>query len=73
MAVFNEVKAKKIQAILTTDDSVAIGILNAASDQGIKIPEELEVMSAMNTKLALMARPELSSISQHYTIWGPLR
>lgn len=64
LAVFNEVKAKKIQAVLTTDDSVAIGILNAASDQGIKIPEELEVMSAMNTKLALMARPELSSISQ---------
>ncbi|MEJ6348686.1 substrate-binding domain-containing protein [Holzapfeliella sp. He02] len=64
LAVFDELKAKDIQAVLTTDDSVAIGILNAANDRSIKVPEELEVMSAMNTKLALMARPELSSISQ---------
>ncbi|MGX4645287.1 substrate-binding domain-containing protein [Holzapfeliella sp. JNUCC 80] len=64
LAIFDELRSRNIQAVLTTDDSVAIGILNAAKDKNVKIPEELEVMSAMNTKLALMSRPELSSISQ---------
>lgn len=38
--------------------------MNAALDAGIKVPEDLEVMTSNNTKLTLMSRPQLSTIVQ---------
>lgn len=55
---------KKPNAVVVADDELAIGILNAALDAGIKVPEDLEVMTSNNTKLTLMSRPQLSTIVQ---------
>ncbi|WP_088808853.1 MULTISPECIES: catabolite control protein A [Listeria] len=51
-------------AAIVTDDELAIGVLNAALDAGVSVPDELEVMTSNNTKLTLMARPQLSTIVQ---------
>ncbi|NVS34780.1 substrate-binding domain-containing protein, partial [Listeria monocytogenes] len=56
--------SKKPNAVVVADDELAIGILNAALDAGIKVPEDLEVMTSNNTKLTLMSRPQLSTIVQ---------
>ena len=42
-------------------DSIAAAIVNAATDSGIKVPEEVEVLSLIGTKYANITRPTLSS------------
>ncbi|EUJ17718.1 catabolite control protein A [Listeria aquatica] len=55
---------KRPNAVIVTDDELAIGILNTALDAGVKVPDELEIMTSNNTKLTLMSRPQLSTIVQ---------
>lgn len=59
----NSLKATP-DAIYVADDELAMGVLNAALDAGVKVPEELEIVTSNNTKLTLMARPQLSTVVQ---------
>lgn len=49
----NSLKATP-DAIYVADDELAMGVLNAALDAGVKVPEELEIVTSNNTKLTLM-------------------
>ena len=51
-------------AILCISDEEAIGIMHSAMDAGIKVPEELQIISFNNTRLVEMVRPQLSSVIQ---------
>lgn len=44
-------------------DSIAAAIANAATDSGLKIPEQVEVLSLIGTKYANITRPTLSSLN----------
>lgn len=54
----------KPTAVYVGDDEMAIGVVHGAQDDGLQIPEQLEVITSDNTKLALMVRPQLTSIIQ---------
>lgn len=43
-------------------DSIGAAIINAATDSGLKIPEDVEVVSLIGTKYANIIRPTLSSM-----------
>jgi LacI family transcriptional regulator len=43
-------------------DSIAAAIENAATDSGIKVPEDVEVLSLVGTKYATIVRPSLTSM-----------
>lgn len=43
-------------------DSLAMAILNAALDSNLKVPEDVEILSLIGTKYALMTRPQISSM-----------
>jgi LacI family transcriptional regulator len=43
-------------------DSIAAAVENAATDSGLKIPEEVEVVSLVGTKYANIVRPSLTSM-----------
>lgn len=51
-------------AIYVSSDELGLGVIHAALDKGIKIPEELEVISSDNTRLSMMVRPRLSTVVQ---------
>jgi LacI family transcriptional regulator len=51
------------KVIIAPRDSIAAGVLNAALDSHIKVPEDLEIISAISTKYSIITRPEISSIS----------
>ncbi|VEF47269.1 transcriptional regulator [Bacillus freudenreichii] len=51
-------------AVVSGDDEMALGVMHGAQDDGLSVPEDIEVITADNTKLALMVRPQLSSIVQ---------
>ena len=44
-------------------DSIAAAILDAAIDSGLKIPQDVEVLSLIGTKYAKITRPTLSSMN----------
>ena len=43
-------------------DSIAAAIMNAATDNGLKVPEDVEVISLIDTKYANITRPTLSGM-----------
>ena len=51
-------------AILAGDDEMALGTMHGAQDEGVSIPTDIEVITSDNTRLAMMGRPQLSSIVQ---------
>lgn len=64
MKVFDKTKDNLPDAVLSISDEQAIGILHGALDAGIKVPEELQIVSFNNTRLVEMVRPQLSSVIQ---------
>ena len=43
-------------------DSIAAAVLNAATDSGIKVPDQVEVLSLVGTKYAYIVRPTLTTM-----------
>ncbi|KOY79389.1 catabolite control protein A [Apilactobacillus kunkeei] len=54
----------RITAAVATNDELAAGILNGMTDKGVSVPQDFELFTSNNTKLAKMMRPQLSSITQ---------
>lgn len=55
-------KNHKHDLVFTGYDKEAVAVVNAATDNGIKVPEEMEVIGMMDTSYALICRPTLTSI-----------
>ncbi|MCZ8536320.1 catabolite control protein A [Paenisporosarcina quisquiliarum] len=59
-------KLKSLQdaptAFFAGNDELAIGLIHGAQDSGFHVPEDVEVISFENSKLARMVRPELTSM-----------
>ncbi|WP_062354935.1 catabolite control protein A [Bacillus kwashiorkori] len=51
-------------AIWVNSDEMAVGVIHGLQDKGYLIPDDFEVISSDNTRLALMVRPQLSSVVQ---------
>jgi LacI family transcriptional regulator len=48
----------------TYDSGMALGVIHGAQDEGVSIPEDIEVLGFDNTRLATMVRPQLSTVVQ---------
>ena len=53
-------KNKKHDLVITYRDSQAMAVLNTASENGYKIPEDMEVVCILDSKYNAMARPQIS-------------
>jgi LacI family transcriptional regulator len=51
-------------AILAMSDEMAIGAIHACQDNGLHIPNDLEVIGFDNTRITAMVRPRLTSVVQ---------
>lgn len=54
----------KPTAIYVAADEMAIGAIHEIQDQGMKVPQDIEVVSSENTRLVQMVRPTLSSVAE---------
>jgi LacI family transcriptional regulator len=54
----------KPTAIFVGSDEMAIGVVHGAQDKGYRIPDDFEIITSDNTRLALMVRPQLTTIVQ---------
>lgn len=49
-------------AIFAGNDDIAIGLLNGIQDEGLSVPEDLEIICFEHTLLARVARPQLTTV-----------
>ncbi|MBM4762593.1 catabolite control protein A [Bacillus sp. B15-48] len=55
---------EKPTAIIVGSDEMALGVVHGAIDLGYKVPDDFEIISSDNTRLAMMVRPQLTTIVQ---------
>ncbi|GIP32897.1 catabolite control protein A [Paenibacillus sp. J2TS4] len=51
-------------AVFAATDEMAIGAIHAIQDAGLKVPEDISVISVDNSRIASMVRPQLTSVAQ---------
>jgi len=56
-------KTHQYDLMIGNRDSQAMAILNAARENGIQVPEQMEVVCVIDTKYNSMVRPQISSFS----------
>lgn len=54
----------KPTAIIVGSDEMALGVVHGAFDLGFNVPDDFEIISSDNTRLAMMVRPQLTTIVQ---------
>ena len=62
--LYSQLRQDGIDGVIVTRDITAVGILNAATDAGTKIPAEMEIVTASATQIASVVRPALTAIRQ---------
>ena len=55
-------KNNKHEVVFASYDKEGVAVINAATDNNIAIPDDMEVISMMDTSYSLMSRPTLTSI-----------
>lgn len=61
---------KKIDAILCSNDELAIGIMNYLLDNGINVPDDVSVMGFGNIKEGQFVRPQLTTVGEPFYDYG---
>ncbi len=56
-------KKKKKEYVIAYRDSIAAAVLNAATDSGLTVPGDVEVLSIIGTKYSNIIRPQISSMN----------
>ena len=56
---------KKYDALIASDESVAIAAMKIAQKKGLKVPENFAVVSFSNGILARHSQPKMTTVSQH--------
>lgn len=51
-------------AIFCANDEMAVGVIHGIQDQGLQVPDDIEVMGFDNIRLAEMVRPRLTTVVQ---------
>lgn len=60
--IVDEIIDLNVGGLVVFDDSIAVAILNELINRGVKVPEDIEMVTGHNTTLAELARPALASI-----------
>jgi len=65
------IKEKKLpQALYVANDSLAIGALRAFNEKGVKVPEDISIISVNDIPSAKFAFPSLSTVKIHSEFMG---
>lgn len=51
-------------AIFAANDEMAIGAIHAIQDAGLRVPDDISVISVDNVRMASMVRPQLTTVAQ---------
>ncbi|WP_274650462.1 catabolite control protein A [Paenibacillus humicola] len=63
MKYFLELKDRPT-AVFAATDEMAIGAIHCIQDSGLKVPDDISVISVDNSRMASMVRPQLTAVAQ---------
>lgn len=63
-------QAVRPTAVIAINDFTAVGIIRSIQEHGLKIPEDISVVSYDNTYIAELLSPRLTSIDYNYKMFG---
>ncbi|APX71419.1 LacI family transcriptional regulator [Companilactobacillus allii] len=63
-------KDTEITGVVAASDLTAIGILNQARNFGLRVPQDLSIISIDGTEMCKIVQPQLTSISQNFYEMG---
>lgn len=63
-------KGVRLTAVIAINDFSAMGVMRSINEHGLRIPEDISVVSYDNTYMAEMAMPKLTSIDYNYEEYG---
>lgn len=63
-------KRTDMTAVIAINDFTAMGIMKSLNEHGIRIPQDISVLSYDNTYLCEMTMPKLTSIDYNYAEYG---
>lgn len=69
-AMAHYIKKTALTAAVASSDLAAIGMLNQAQSQGLRIPEDFAVISIDGTFLCSIMRPQITSVTQSFHEMG---
>jgi len=55
---------KRPTAVFSATDEMAIGAIHCIQDFGLKVPDDISVISVDNSRMASMVRPQLTAVAQ---------
>ena len=55
-------KTGKKEYVIAYRDSIAAAVLNAATDSGLRVPDDIEAISIIGTKYSNIIRPQISNM-----------
>lgn len=61
-----------VTAVITDNDSTALGVLKACQEQGIKVPEELSIVGFDNVEISEHVNPPLTTVHIHKRRMGEI-
>lgn len=64
LALYERIVNSGATAAVVADDELAVGLLNALTDNGVKVPEDFEIITSNNSLYTEISRPRITSISQ---------
>ena len=53
-----------VKAAYVSNDNLAVGLLNGLTDNGVKVPDDFEIICSNDTTYTKISRPTISSITQ---------
>ena len=63
-ALAKTIQSTGVDAAFVSDDGIAAGLLNGLTDQGVKVPDDFQIITGNDTKLAEVTRPMLTTVTQ---------
>lgn len=52
------------KTVFVATDEMAVGVIHGIQDQGLEVPDDIEVFGFNNTRISLMVRPTLTTVVQ---------
>ena len=60
----DQIKNSAATAAIVANDEMAAGVINGLTDADVNVPEDFEIITSNDSKVAVITRPQLSSITQ---------
>lgn len=69
-AMVNYKQHLELTGVICASDFAAIGVMNTATEAGIKVPQDLSIVSFDGTEIVNMVRPTITSVTQAFYDMG---